>query len=277
MITDFKQSLGARITKIRKNLGFSQEEVANYLDIHRPSFTQIEKGDRDLSAEELSKLCKLFNLPVEELLNTSTLETEDKVANKDLIITFFRHGEAIDDVYNQYGGWGDVELSPKGIAKSYQVAQELKQSNKKFDIIYTSPLLRAKQKAEILGRELHTDVKVLQYIKERNTYGLLCGLNKQVAEDRYPELVEQYNGGEFVLGSEREEDFKQRIPLIFSYIKNSGFQNVCCVTHGKVMSEVIVQALNMRSDKQEDNCKLVMGIENERIYYIESEGISFKK
>jgi broad specificity phosphatase PhoE len=30
-------------------------------------------------------------------------------------IYFIRHGEAMDDVENRYGGWADFPLSPKGV------------------------------------------------------------------------------------------------------------------------------------------------------------------
>lgn len=283
--TPNQEALGRRIKRIRQNLGLSQQEVADYLNLHRPSISQIENGERDLSAYELSKMSELFGLPMEEIIDS--VKTKDykkpksqKTHKGDIKITFFRHGEAVDDIYNQYGGWADPELSPKGVSKAYHIARRIKENDINFDIIYTSPLKRARRKAEVIGRELRTDVKVLQYLKERNTYGLLCGINKEVAQKRFPNLVKAYESGEYVHGSERYDDFVKRIDLLFEYLNKSKFQNICCVSHGKLLSAVIKEKLNMKPEKLDDGCMLVVGLNPKNIneiYYVQSEGISFGK
>jgi broad specificity phosphatase PhoE/plasmid maintenance system antidote protein VapI len=275
----FKKELGERIREIRKNLGFSQEEVAHRLNVPRPSVSQIERGERELSAEELAILSEFFGIPINELLETKpkikkSLETRSE---SDIKVTFFRHGEATDDLYDQYGGWADPNLSPKGVNKAYSVAQELKRKGASYDIIFTSPLKRTRQVAEIIGRELQVDVKVLQYLKERNTYGLLCGLNKKVAQKKFPELVEAYESGKYVLGSEREEDFINRLPLIFSYLRGSNLKNICCITHGKIMTGIIKHLLKMKPEILNEGCMLEVGLDKETIYYLQSEGITFAK
>lgn len=275
----FKKNLGERIREIRKNLGFSQEEVAHKLSVPRPSISQIERGERELSAEELAILSEFFGMPVNEILETKpkVKEFQETKSENDIKVTFFRHGEATDDLYDQYGGWADPDLSPKGINKAYSVAQELKRKGVSFDIIFTSPLKRARQVAEIIGRELQIDVKILQYLKERNTYGLLCGVNKKVSQKKFPELVEAYESGKYVLGSERDEDFLNRLPIIFSYLRESIFKNICCITHGKIMTGIIKHLLKMKLDSLDEGCMLSVGLDKETMYYIQSEGITFTK
>lgn len=279
MTDTLKLTIGNRIREIRTNKSLSQEEVAQKLGVHRPTISQIEHGERDVTAQELVKLSELFNVTLEELteVQKKLSKAENKLNTNDILITFFRHGEALDDIYNQYGGWANPELSPKGINKAFTIAQDLKANQESFDIIYTSPLKRAKQKAEILGSTLKVDVKIVQYLKERNTYGLLNGINKDVAKKKFPELVDDYDNDKFVLGSERYEDLVARLPLIFSYIKRSGFRNVCCVTHGKVLKGIIKEILKMKPDELEDGCMIKIGVDKDKLYYIQSEGISFKK
>ncbi len=53
-----------RVTKLREQSGLTQEEVANKLDISRQRWILVEKGERDLSTEELGKLAELFGIDI---------------------------------------------------------------------------------------------------------------------------------------------------------------------------------------------------------------------
>lgn len=61
--------LGYRIKKVRGQLGISQQKLADLLGVARPTVSQIENGERKVSADELIKLSEIFNLSVESLLN----------------------------------------------------------------------------------------------------------------------------------------------------------------------------------------------------------------
>jgi transcriptional regulator with XRE-family HTH domain len=62
-------SLGERIKRIRESLGLNQQTLAEKLSVSRPSISQIENGDRKVSAEELKKLAEIFNLSADALLD----------------------------------------------------------------------------------------------------------------------------------------------------------------------------------------------------------------
>lgn len=67
MTTDeIKRRVGKRIKSLREWRGLSQQEVADYLGIHRPSITEIEHGRRNVSAQELYGLSLLFELAIKE-------------------------------------------------------------------------------------------------------------------------------------------------------------------------------------------------------------------
>jgi len=59
----FYHSLGLKIKKIRDSLGLSQEALGSQLGISRVAISQIENGDRKISAEEILKLYKIFDIP----------------------------------------------------------------------------------------------------------------------------------------------------------------------------------------------------------------------
>lgn len=63
--TDERRALiAARVREARKMAGLSQGQVARSLDMHRPSVSEIEAGNRRVSADELSKLAELFDVSI---------------------------------------------------------------------------------------------------------------------------------------------------------------------------------------------------------------------
>jgi len=73
---NFYKSLGKRIKKLRDEAGLSQEKFSQMLKMKRVSISQIENGVRKLTAEEITKIAKLFNISTDALLN---LEEDIKV------------------------------------------------------------------------------------------------------------------------------------------------------------------------------------------------------
>ena len=67
----FYKKLSQKIKTIRERLGFSQEALAEKLGINRVAVSQIENGERKISAEEIAKLSKAFHIPTDILLDLS--------------------------------------------------------------------------------------------------------------------------------------------------------------------------------------------------------------
>jgi len=63
-----RQIIAARIREARRMAGLSQGQVAKLLGLQRPSVTEIESGNRGVTAEELSKLAEVFEVSVTWLL-----------------------------------------------------------------------------------------------------------------------------------------------------------------------------------------------------------------
>lgn len=76
----FYKKIGATIKQLRKNADLSQEDLANKMNIHRISLSNIEKGERNISAEELSKFAEIFNTSTDRLIN---LKQNEKVLLED--------------------------------------------------------------------------------------------------------------------------------------------------------------------------------------------------
>lgn len=76
----------------------------------------------------------------------------------EIYITFLRHGRSLADDENKYEGWYDSPLTEIGREQAAQRAMGWQTEQVRFDQIIASPLLRAKETAEIIGGIL--DIRV---------------------------------------------------------------------------------------------------------------------
>ncbi len=64
------------IQKLRKERDFTQEFLASELNISRPTYMQIEQGQRDLTITEAKKLASIFDMSLENFLSGNKKEIE---------------------------------------------------------------------------------------------------------------------------------------------------------------------------------------------------------
>ena len=57
-----------RLKEARKLAGLSQGQVAKMLGLHRPSVSEMEAGNRRVSADELARLAEIYDVSVAWLL-----------------------------------------------------------------------------------------------------------------------------------------------------------------------------------------------------------------
>jgi transcriptional regulator with XRE-family HTH domain len=63
-----RQTIAARIREARRLSGLSQGQVAKLLGLHRPAITEMEAGNRRVSADELLKLAEIYEVNVAYLI-----------------------------------------------------------------------------------------------------------------------------------------------------------------------------------------------------------------
>jgi transcriptional regulator with XRE-family HTH domain len=74
-----RQLIAHRIREARALAGLSQGQVAKMMDMHRPTVSEIEAGNRRVSGEEITQLAEIFDVSAAYLLG----EAPDKLAVND--------------------------------------------------------------------------------------------------------------------------------------------------------------------------------------------------
>lgn len=143
------------------------------------------------------------------------------------MIYFVRHGETDYNKENRVQGWHESVLTNQGILQAQNVAKEL--SLIKFDTIYSSPLKRTQDTAQIINHFQNVEILTDERIKERfagnreNT--LFYSHTKDEIADffAYPEKF----------GAETDEKLYKRVISFYKEIENKK-GNILIVSHGGV-------------------------------------------
>ena len=71
--------IGERLREARKLAGLSQGQSAKMIGLHRPTITEIEAGNRKVSAEEIKQFSNLYDVSVSWLLG----DVDESIASND--------------------------------------------------------------------------------------------------------------------------------------------------------------------------------------------------
>jgi len=59
---------GQRVRAERAKLGLSQEKLASRAKVHRTYIGMIERAEKNITLENIEKVAKALNVPIEELM-----------------------------------------------------------------------------------------------------------------------------------------------------------------------------------------------------------------
>jgi transcriptional regulator with XRE-family HTH domain len=71
MAESTREQIAARLRSARDAAGLSQGQVANLLNFHRPTISEIEAGRRKVSGEELTQFATLYGVSLEWLTSVT--------------------------------------------------------------------------------------------------------------------------------------------------------------------------------------------------------------
>ena len=170
-------------------------------------------------------------------------------------VYFIRHGESVDDIEDCYGGIADFPLTDAGREKTRGVAQFLRSAG--LQLILTSPLARARETADIIVKELGRDLPVreIDSLQERNAFGILSGVNKELAAQIFKRILSGLNEtpgspSETLLGAEDFNEFIVRVQKAFNEVLEfaaaHGLKQVAVVTHGQFTQTLFERVLKIK-------------------------------
>lgn len=79
---DIKKEVGEKIKRFRKKNGFTQEKLAEIVDISSRNLSNIELGISYPKPETLEKIVIALDMTTEELFSNDNLKTDDELLNE---------------------------------------------------------------------------------------------------------------------------------------------------------------------------------------------------
>ena len=76
--SDINQRFGRAVRRRRRELDFSQEELAERAELHRTYVSSIERGECNPSLENIEKLAKALDTSIARLFTDYSVEVEDE-------------------------------------------------------------------------------------------------------------------------------------------------------------------------------------------------------
>ncbi|HWP31152.1 MAG TPA: 2,3-diphosphoglycerate-dependent phosphoglycerate mutase [Fimbriimonadales bacterium] len=192
------------------------------------------------------------------------------------LLVLVRHGESIWNAEDRFTGWVDVPLSERGEEEARIAGRLLKNAGYRFDIAYTSALIRAQDTLAIMLEEMGVDIPIIRdaALNER-MYGNLQGLNKQKMRELYGEQIVQLWRRSYDIpppGGEALKDTAARTLPFFERCILGDIQlgkNVLVVAHGNSNRSIVMFLENL---SKEEILKLNLDTGIPYVYHLDGNG-----
>ncbi|MBI2065144.1 MAG: histidine phosphatase family protein [Candidatus Yanofskybacteria bacterium] len=167
---------------------------------------------------------------------------------------FIRHGQSESNVLgSECLVMNDAPLTERGTDEARSMARYFKENNINVTDVYTSPLGRSHQTAEVIAKELGLSVKVKDGLKERD-WGIWRDLPWDEVANKLSgmDINERYS---FV--PENGESWQQMERRLFDVLEeiaeeNSAGENILIVTHRGCLRAILPVLAKASHDKHED-------------------------
>jgi probable phosphoglycerate mutase len=172
-----------------------------------------------------------------------------------------RHGQTQANAEHRYLGSLDAELNETGRLQARALALQVPPS---IDAIAVSPLLRARQTAEILNEQRQLPVHINEYFRERNV-GVFEGLTQAQARHLHADLWAQNVTRHWATAPPNGETITAVVARVHQGLvqlaKTHGADNLLLVAHGfvgKTVRALIRQDFSDFFDWQLDNGQVLV-------------------
>jgi broad specificity phosphatase PhoE len=152
-----------------------------------------------------------------------------------------RHGETDWNRERRFQGRADPSLNDLGREQAGDLAEVLAREH--VSALYTSPLQRAVETAEIVGRRLQLPVDVVPDLMEIDV-GSWSGLTHGEIAERFPENWQRWR--DYGPGWDDGESYEQlglrAVPVVLELARRHPTERIVLITHGGVIRCVLAHA-----------------------------------
>ena len=172
-------------------------------------------------------------------------------------LVLVRHGQSQWNEKNIFTGWKNPDLTELGIKEAIKAGIALKRSGYKFDLMFTSVLLRATRTGKLILEELgQKDLKVIENeaLNERD-YGDLSGLNKDEARKRWGSDQVHTWRRSFDTPPPQGESLKNTAERVLPYFSENILplirknQEIIVAAHGNSLRALVMHLDNLSPDE----------------------------
>ena len=177
-------------------------------------------------------------------------------------IYLLRHGETDWNKEGRIQGHTDIPLNRKGRMQIAQTAKGLAGICPNIDLMICSPLVRARESAEIAAENLHYPIDriIVEPMLIERCFGEAEGLTAEEREEKYPNY--QYSDtGYRIPGIEEYDDLMKRADSVFQKIVSTyqDKENILAVSHGAILAAIITAVTDDRIAYFSDTISLDSG------------------
>ncbi|HCA82472.1 MAG TPA: 2,3-bisphosphoglycerate-dependent phosphoglycerate mutase [Flavobacteriales bacterium] len=161
-------------------------------------------------------------------------------------LVLVRHGQSAWNLENRFTGWVDVDITEQGEKEAINAGEKLK--SLKFDLAYTSNLLRAQRTLSIILKEIGQEnipVTKNEALNERH-YGDLQGANKAETAAKYGDEQVHIWRRSFDIAPPKGESLKDTLDRVLPYFekeivpKLKSGKNIIVAAHGNSLRALIM-------------------------------------
>lgn len=157
-------------------------------------------------------------------------------------VYFTRHGQTEWNVKGKLQGWGDSNLTEKGIESARRLGDRL--ADVDFDFIYSSPLNRALETAKLIRGDRDLEIKIIDELKEIG-FGSWEGMLFDNVREKYAHEYDTYLNRPHLyqpIDGESLIDVYKRVENALNKILTPEADNILIVSHGvtiKLLTSII--------------------------------------
>ena len=172
-------------------------------------------------------------------------------------LVLIRHGQSQWNKKNIFTGWKDPDLTELGEKEAVEAGITLKKYGYKFDLMFTSVLLRAKRTVKLILEQIdQKDLKTIenQALNERD-YGDLSGLNKDEAREKWGKDQVQAWRRSFDTPPPGGESLKNTAERVVPYFRENIMplvkknQEIIVVAHGNSLRALVMHLDHLSPDE----------------------------